>query len=78
MRPAARYESKMARQSKREVAETLLWSVNKVLNEASSMVTMPPIRSEPCSGMRGASWNVGRLIKPALNPEEPIPGAACP
>ena len=45
----------MARQSKREVAETPLWSVNKVVNVASSMVTMPPIRSGPCSGMRGAS-----------------------
>ena len=54
MRPAARKESKMARQSKREVAETPLWSVNKVVNVASSMVTLPPIRSGPCSGMRGA------------------------
>ena len=45
----------MARQSKREVAKTPLWSVNKVVNVASSMVTMPPIRSGPCSGMRGAS-----------------------
>ena len=45
----------MVRQSKREVAKTLLWSVNKVVNVASSMVTMPPIRSGPCSGMRGAS-----------------------
>ena len=43
----------MARQSKREVAETPLWSVNKVVSVASSMVTMPPIRSGPCSGMRG-------------------------
>ena len=42
----------MARQSKREVAETPLWSVNKVVNVASSMVTMQPIRSGPCSGMR--------------------------
>ena len=32
----------MARQSKREVAETPLWSVNKVVSVASSMVTMPP------------------------------------
>ena len=55
MRPAARQESKMARQSKREVTKTPLWSVNKVVNVASSMVTMPPIRSGPCSGMRGAS-----------------------
>ena len=55
MRPATRKESKMARQSKREVAKTPLWSVNKVVKVASSMVTMPPIRSGPCSGMRGAS-----------------------
>ena len=40
----------MARQSKREVAKTPLWSVNKVVNVASSMVTMPPIISGPCSG----------------------------
>ena len=53
----------MARQSKREVAKTPLWSVNKVVNVASFMVvnvasfmvTMPPIISGPCSGMRGAS-----------------------
>ena len=45
----------MARQSKREVAKTLLWGVNKVVNVALSMVTMPPIISGPCSGMRGAS-----------------------
>ena len=44
----------MARQSKREVAKTPLWSVNKVVNVASSMVTIPPIISGPCSGMRGA------------------------
>ena len=43
----------MARQSEREVAKTPLWSVNKVVNVASSMVTMPPIRSGPCSGMEG-------------------------
>ena len=42
----------MARQSKREVAKTPLWSVNKVVKVASSMVTMQPIRSGPCSGMR--------------------------
>ena len=50
----------MARQSKREVGETPLWSVNKVVNVASSIVTMPPIRSGPCSGMRGASSRCSR------------------
>ena len=44
-----------ARQSNREVTETPLWSVNRVVKVASSMVTMPPIRSGPCSGRRGAS-----------------------
>ena len=47
--------SKRARQLSRDVAETPLWSDNKVVNVASSIVTMPPIRSGPCSGMRGAS-----------------------
>ena len=28
---------------------------NKVVNVASSTVTTPPMRSGPCSGMRGAS-----------------------
>ena len=41
----------MARQSKREVAETPLWSVDKVVNVASSMVTMAPITSGSCSGI---------------------------
>ena len=45
----------MAQQLKREVAKTPLWSVNKVVNVASFMVTMPPIISGPCSGMKGAS-----------------------
>ena len=40
--------------------ETPLWSDNKVVGVASSIVTMPPIRSGSCSGMRGApmrrSW----------------------
>ena len=47
--------SRRARQLNRDVAETPLWSDNKVVNGASSMVTTPPIRSGPCSGMRGAS-----------------------
>ena len=47
--------SRRARQLNREVAETPLWSDNKVVNVASSMVTTPPMRSGPCSGMRGAS-----------------------
>ena len=44
--------SRKARQLNRDVAETPLWSDNKVVNVASSMVTTPPIRSGPCSGMR--------------------------
>ena len=44
-----------ARQLNRDVAETPLWSDNQVVNVASSMVTTPPIRSGPRSGMRGAS-----------------------
>ena len=47
--------SRRARQLNRDVAETPLWSDNKVVNVASSMVTTPPMRSGPCSGMRGAS-----------------------
>ena len=47
--------SKRARQLNRDVVETPLWSDNKVVNEASSMVTTPLIKSGPCSGMRGAS-----------------------
>ena len=47
--------SRRARQFNRDVAETPLWSDNKVVNVASSMVTTPPMRSGPCSGMRGAS-----------------------
>ena len=47
--------SRRARQLNRDVAETPLWSDNKVVNVASSMVTMPPMRSGPCSGMGGAS-----------------------
>ena len=47
--------SRRARQLNRDVAEIPLWSGNKVVNVASSMVTMPSMRSGPCSGMRGAS-----------------------
>ena len=47
--------SRKARQLNLDVAETPLWNGNKVVNVASSMVTTPPIRSGPCSGMRGAS-----------------------
>ena len=47
--------SNRARQLNRDVVETPLWSDNKVVNVAASVVTTPPIRSGPCSGMRGAS-----------------------
>ena len=47
--------SNRAPQLNRDVVETRLWSDNKVVNVASSMVTTPLIRSGPCSGMRGAS-----------------------
>ena len=47
--------SRKARQLNRDVAETPLWSDNKVVNVASYMLTTPPIRSGPCSGMRSAS-----------------------
>ena len=47
--------SRRARQLNRNVAETPLWRDNKVVNVASSMVTTPPMRSGPCSGMRGES-----------------------
>ena len=47
--------SKRARHLNRDVVETPLWSDNKVVNVASSMATTPLIKSEPCSGMRGAS-----------------------
>ena len=47
--------SNRARQLKRDVVEAPVWSDNKVVNVASSIVTTPPIRSGPCSGMRGAS-----------------------
>ena len=41
----------------RDVVETPLWSDNKVVNAASSMVTTPLIKSGPYSGMRGASMS---------------------
>ena len=47
--------SNRARQLDRDVVETPLWSDNKVVNVASSVVMPPPIRSGPCSGMRGTS-----------------------
>ena len=47
--------SNRARQLNREVVETPLWSDNKVVNVASSIVTTPLTRSGPCSGMRGVS-----------------------
>ena len=47
--------SNRARQLNRDVVETPLWSDNKVVNVTSFIVTTPPIRSGPCSGMRGAS-----------------------
>ena len=47
--------SNRARQLNRDVVETPLWSDNKVVNVASSIATLPPIRSGPCSVMRGAS-----------------------
>ena len=49
--------SRRARQLNRDVVETPLWSNNKVVNVASSMVTTPLINSGPCSGMRGASMH---------------------
>ena len=52
--------SNRARQLNRDVVETPLWSDNKVVNVASSIVTTPPIRSGPGSGMRGASISCSR------------------
>ena len=49
--------SRRARQLNRDVVETPLWSDNKVVNVASSMVTTPLINSGPCSGMGGASMH---------------------
>ena len=49
--------SKRARQLNRDVVETPLWSDNRVMNVASSMVTTPLIKSGPCSGMRDASMH---------------------
>ena len=47
--------SKRAWQLNRDVVETPLWSDNRVVNVASSMVTTSLINSGPCSGMMGAS-----------------------
>ena len=47
--------SKRARQLKRDVVETPLWSDNRIMNVASSMVTTPLLNSGPCSGMMDAS-----------------------
>ena len=47
--------SNRARQLNRDFVETPLWSDNKVVNVASSMVTTPLTRSGPCSDMKGAS-----------------------
>ena len=33
--------------------------------------------ASPLLSSSGSSWIAGRLTKPALNPEEPLPGAAC-
>ena len=46
--------SKRARQLDLDVVETPLWSDNRVVNVASSIVTTPLINSGPCSGMMGA------------------------
>ena len=50
--------TRRARQLNRKVVETPLWSDNKVVNVASSIVTTPLINSGPCSGMGGASMHV--------------------
>ena len=34
--------------------------------------------ASPLLSSSGSSWIVGRLTKPALNSEEPLPGTACP
>ena len=34
--------------------------------------------ASPLLSSSGSSWIAGGLTKPALNPEEPLPGAACP
>ena len=47
--------SNRERQLNRDVVEAPLWSDNNIVNVASSIVTTPPIRSEPGSGMRDAS-----------------------
>ena len=40
---------------------------------ASTLESVSPLLSSS-----GSSWIAGRLTKPALNPEEPLPGTACP
>ena len=47
--------SNRARQLNRDVVEPPLWSDNKVVNVASSIVTTPLIRPGSCSSIRGAS-----------------------
>ena len=47
--------SNRALQLNRDVVETPIWSDNNVVNVASSIVTTPPIKSGPGSGMRGES-----------------------
>ena len=47
--------SNRARQLNRDVVKPPLWSDNKLVNVASSIVTTPLIRSGPCSSLRGAS-----------------------
>ena len=54
--------SRRARQLNRDVVETPLWSDNKVVNVASSMVTTPLINSGPCSGMGGASMRTQKYL----------------
>ena len=49
------------RQLNRDVAETPLWSDNKVVKVASSMVTTPPIRSGPCS----VTGSTSKTVSPA-------------
>ena len=34
--------------------------------------------ASPLLSSSGSSWIAGRLTKPVLNPEEPLPGEACP
>ena len=45
--------SSRARQLDRDIAEVPRASDRNVVNAASSMVTVPLVKSEPCSGKRG-------------------------